>query len=88
MNPVAMTIISPGKGFWPSRGSNLLFSSGQRYQLSYGAGLKNLDWLPTIKREPKEKEQVTIKIILSPGYVLIWTSSNFYHVVKTYFLTT
>ena len=43
MNPVAMTIISPQKEYWPSQGSNQrpLFSSPQRYRLSYGA-LSNL----------------------------------------------
>ena len=45
MNLVAMTIINPGKEYWPSRESNsdLLFSSLQSYRLRYGARLKVLE---------------------------------------------
>ena len=43
MNPVAMTIYDQYQEHWPSRGSNqrLLFSSLQRYRLSYEARPKS-----------------------------------------------
>ena len=42
MNPVAMTIINPWKEFGRAgdRTSNLMFSSSQRYRLSYGVRLQ------------------------------------------------
>ena len=40
INLVAMTVINSRKEYWPSRGSSLLFSSPQRYRLSYGARRK------------------------------------------------
>ena len=45
MNPVAMTIINPWKECWLNQGSisDLLFSSPQCYQLSYGSRRKTLE---------------------------------------------
>ena len=44
MNPVAMTIISPRKEYWPTWGSNQQppVLNPVCYQLSYGARLKHL----------------------------------------------
>ena len=41
MNPVTMTIINPGKEYWPSQDqtNDFLFSSAVRYEQSYGARL-------------------------------------------------